>query len=128
METMARIIKEIAVEGKPCVALFDTGSMNTDIRKPLLADVPERSVVKSYRVALGGTQIEVTELCVALGEIDGLQFDAEAVPVETIGRADGHELGRRHRRLTMEKWEITLDPKRRQLGLDGLRRREFTEF
>jgi len=30
--------------------------------------------------------------------------------------------------LTMERWEIKLDPKAGVLDLEGLRRREFTEF
>jgi hypothetical protein len=125
---MARIIKEITVEGRACIALFDTGSTNTYIRKQFLVDVPKRSIVKPYRVALGGNQIEVREVCVALGEIEGLDFDAEVVPVDAIGRADGHELDAIIGALTMEKWEITLDPKKRQLDLEGLRRRAFTEF
>ena len=29
---------------------------------------------------------------------------------------------------TMERWEIKLDPKAGGLDLEGLRRREFTEF
>jgi hypothetical protein len=28
----------------------------------------------------------------------------------------------------MEHWEITVNPKDGSLGLDGLRRREFTDF
>jgi len=30
--------------------------------------------------------------------------------------------------LTMERWEIRLDPQTGTLDLEGLRRREFTEF
>ena len=30
--------------------------------------------------------------------------------------------------LTMERWEMKLDPKSLALDLEGLRRREFTEF
>jgi len=125
---MGRIIKEIEIEGRPAVALFDTGSVNTYILRPLLLDVPKRTISKPYRVALGGHEIEVREVCVALGKIEGLEFDAEAVPIERIGRADGHELDAIIGALTMEKWEIKVDPKRRQLELEGLRRREFTEF
>ena len=124
---MGRIIKEIRIEGKPGVALFDTGSIHTYIRREFLAGVPKRSIAKPYKVALGGRQIEVRELCVALGEIEGLEFDAEAVPIDEIGRADGHELDAIIGALTMEKWEIRLDP-RKQLDIEGLRRREFTEF
>ncbi len=125
---MGRIIKEIQIEGKPGVALFDTGSIHTYIRREFLADVPKRSIAKPYKVALGGRQIEVRELCVALGEIEGLEFDAEAVPLDEIGRADGHELDAIIGALTMEKWEIRLDPRKQQLDIEGLRRREFTEF
>jgi hypothetical protein len=125
---MGRIIKEIRIEGKPGVALFDTGSMHTYIRREFLAGVPKRSITKPYKVALGGRQIEVRELCVALGEIEGLEFDAEAVPLDEIGRADGHELDAIIGALTMEKWEIRLDPRKQQLDIEGLRRREFTEF
>jgi len=28
----------------------------------------------------------------------------------------------------MEKWEIRIDPKKQEVDLEGLRRREFTEF
>ena len=125
---MARIIREIQIEGKPGIALFDTGSMHTYIRSQFLVDVPKRSITKPHRVALGGNQIEVRELCVALGEIEGLEFDAEAVPMDEIGRADGHELDAIIGALTMEKWEIKLDPRKQQLDLEGLRRREFTQF
>lgn len=125
---MGRITKEIEIEGKRAMALFDTGAVHTYIRSRLLQDVPKRTVASSYRVALGGKEIEVTQLCVALGKIEGLEFDAEAVPVEEIGRADGHELDAIIGALTMEKWEIRLDPRNQTLDLEGLRRREFTEF
>jgi len=125
---MGRIVKEIEIEGKPGIALFDTGSIHTYIRSRLLLDVPKRTIRKPYKVAPGGTQIEVRELCVALGKIEGLEFDAEAVPLDEIGRADGCELDAIIGALTMEKWEIKIDPAKQQLDLEGLRRREFTEF
>jgi hypothetical protein len=125
---VGRIIKEIEIEGKPGIALFDTGSIHTCIRTQLLLDVPKRTIVKPYKVALGGKEIEVKELCIALGKIEGFEFDAEAVPIDKIGRADGYELDAIIGALTMDKWEIKIDPKKRELDLEGLRRREFTEF
>jgi len=125
---MGKITKEIEIEGKRAMALFDTGVVHTYIRSPFLADVPKRIVARPYRVALGGKEIQVKELCVALGKIEGLEFDAEAVPLDEIGRADGRELDAIIGALTMEKWEIRLDPKNQKLDLEGLRRREFTEF
>jgi len=125
---MGRIIKEIEVEGHPAMALFDTGAMHTYILDRLLLDVPKRTVARPYKVSIGGREIEVHELCVALGKIEGLDFDAEAVPIDHLGRADGHELDVIIGVLTMEKWEIAVNPKDQTLDLEGLRRREFTEF
>ena len=42
--------------------------------------------------------------------------------------ADGYELDVIIGSLTMERWEIKLDPKTGMLDLEGLRRRELTEF
>jgi hypothetical protein len=125
---MSRIIKEIEIEGQTGFALFDTGAIHTYIRSKFLAAVPKRIVLNPYKVALGGREIEVRELCVALGKIEGLEFDAEAVPVDQIGRADGHEFDAIIGALTMEKWEMKIDPKTQVVDLEGLRRREFTEF
>lgn len=61
-------------------------------------------------------------------EIEGLDFFGNAVPVDDIGRADGHELDVLIGALVMEQWEIRLDRKNGTLDLEGLRRREFTEF
>jgi len=127
---MSRIVKQIEIEGKPARALFDTGAYHTYLRKEYLADIPNRIVplLESYKVALGGRTIEVKEVCIAFGKIEGLNFDSEVVPVEELGKVDGYELDAIIGALTMEKWEIKLDPKTGALGLDGLRHREFTEF
>jgi len=57
-----------------------------------------------------------------------LDFFGDAVPVDEIGTADGSELDALIGALTMERWKIKLDPKTGTLDLEGLRRREFTEF
>jgi len=62
------------------------------------------------------------------GTIEGLEFCADAVPVPILGKADGHERDAIISATTMEKWEMKLDPKAGTLDLEGLRRREFTEF
>jgi hypothetical protein len=60
------------------------GAVHTCIRSRLLLDVPKRTVTRPYTVALGEKEIQVKELCVALGKIEGLEFDAEAVPLKTL--------------------------------------------
>jgi hypothetical protein len=125
---MARIIKTIEIEGLQAVALFDTGAIYTYVRSPFVQETPRRAMIPPARVALGGRDIEIRELHFIQGKIEDLDFLADAVPVEDIGVADGHELDVIIGSLTMERWEIRLDPKTGELDLTGLRRREFTEF
>ena len=61
-------------------------------------------------------------------EIEGLGFNTSAVPVESLGKGDGHDLDAIIGAITMEAWEITVNPKDGSLGLEGLKRREFTEY
>ena len=125
---MARIIKTIEIEDQPAVALFDTGAVYTYVRGALVRDAPKRAMVPPARVGLGGKEIEIREYCILQGRIEGLEFLTDAASVERIGRADGHELDVLIGARTMEQWEIRLDPRTGALDLEGLRRREFTEF
>lgn len=125
---MARIIKSIEIEGQPAIALFDSGAMNTYVLSTFAAGTPRQEMIPPAHVGLGGDTIEIRELCFIQGKIEGLSFLADAVPVPSLGRADGHELHAIIGALTMERWEIKLDPKTGSLDLDGLRKREFTEF
>jgi hypothetical protein len=128
VKIMSRIIKAIEIEGQPAVALFDTGAVYTYVRSSLAHHVPLKSVNQPVHVTLRGQEIDIRELCLIEGKIEGLDFFADAVPVTKLGRADGHELDALIGTLTMERWEIKLVPKAGTLDLEGLRRREFTEF
>jgi len=125
---MARIIKDIEIEGQPAVTLFDTGASYTYVLASLVSHVPKRTVARPVRVTLGGLEIDIRELCLIEGKIEGLDFFAEAVPVAELGAADGHDLEAVIGARTLEQWEIKLDPKTGTLDLEGLRRREFTEW
>ena len=125
---MARIIKAIEIEGQPVVALFDSGALFTYVRSHFVTTAPRKAVAQPVRVALGGQSIEVREVCLFEGKIEGLDFFGDAVLVAELGRADGHELDAIVGAMTMERWEIKLDPRTGTLDLEGLRRREFTEF
>ena len=125
---MSRVIKTIEIEGRPVKALFDTGAFNTYVLRSFLEGVPMRSVTKPYEVALGGETIKIKERALINGKIEGLDFDTSVVPVESLGKANGHDLDAIIGAITMEAWEITVNPKDGTLGLEGLRRREFTEY
>jgi len=125
---MSRIVKEIEIEGRKATALFDTGAWHTYVRNDYLKKAPKLSVREPYKVALGGRKLVIRETYLVQGKIEGLGFNTEAVPVKRLGRIDGHVLGAIIGAVTLEKWEIRLDPKTGTLDLEGLRRREFTEF
>jgi len=127
-EIMARIIKTIEIEGQPAVALFDTGAIYTYVRSSLVRDVPRRAMTPPARVGLGGKEMEIRELCLMQGKIEGLDFLTDAVPVLEIGRADGHELDVLVGARMMEQWGIRLDPRTGTLSLEGLKSRELIEF
>jgi len=125
---MARIIKTIEIEGRKATALFDTGALYTYVRSELVSRAPKRVIKEPPRVVLGGQIIEVKNVCLMEGKIEGLGFFSEAVVVDELGSADGRRLDAIIGARTMEQWEIKLDPRTGELDLEGLRRREFTEF
>ncbi len=87
-----------------------------------------RAVTKPYEVALGGETIKIRERALVNGKIEGLDFDTSVVPVKSLGKANGHNLDAIVGAITMKAWEITVNPRDGSLGLEGLRRREFTEY
>jgi len=125
---MGRIIKQIEIEGQPATALFDTGANYTYVHADLVQNAPRRRFAYPVRVALGGQEIEIAEVCLIEGTIGGLSFFTDAVPVAELGEANGHQLDAIIGARTMEQWEIRLDPSTGELDLEGLRRREFKEW
>ena len=127
---MSRAIKTIEIEGQPAKALFDTGAFHTYVLRSYVEGIPNRlvPVTAPYEVSLGGETFEVREQALINGKIEGLGFDTIVVPVEALGKANGHDLDAIIGAITMEAWEITVNPKDGSLGLEGLKRREFTEY
>ena len=127
---MSGVIKTIEIEGQPVKALFDTGAFHSYLLREYLEALPERfvPVSKPYEVALGGESFEVREHALINGKIEGLDFNTMVVPINSLGKANGHDLDAIIGAITMEAWEITVNPKDGTLGLEGLKRREFTEY
>ncbi len=125
---MSRLIKTIEIEGKPVKALFDTGAFHSYVLRKYLEGVPMRSVTKPYEVALGGETIKIRERALVNGKIEGLDFDTSVVPVESLGKANCHDLDAIIGASTMMPWEITLNSGDGTLDLEGLVRRKFTEY
>src|SRR5438552_15751017 len=113
---MSRVIKTIEIEGQSVKALFDTGAFHSYVLRRYLDSVHMRSVVKPYDVALGGEMIEIKERALINGKIEGLDFDTSVVPVESLGKANGHNLDAIIGTSTMNPWEITLNSSDGTLG------------
>ena len=125
---MSRVIKKIEIEGKKVNALFDTGSFNTYIERRLLKRAPKLLVPYPYTVKIGGKTIEVKEISLFLGKIEGLGFHGEAIPIEKSFEIDGKKVSAIIGALIMEKWAIIVNPKNGTLNLEGLKKREFIDF
>ena len=125
---MGRIIKDIDIEGRRAKALFDNGAVYSYVLSSMVRKAPRRRAKPRTTVALGGRSIEIREICLIQGKIEGLDFHTDVVPVSQLGVADGHELDVIIGARTMEQWQIKLDPYSGTLDLDGLRRHEFVEY
>ena len=123
---MARIVKEIEVDGRTLKALFDTGSLRAYIKAEFRS--PTARKVKPIMVGLGGETRHLDERCDLTATIDGLEFDMTAYIVEELGETEYGPLDAIIGALTMEEWVIKLDPRTGELDLSGLRKREFTEY
>ena len=125
---MSRVIKTIEVEGRPTVALFDTGAFHSYVLRRYLRGIPRRRVSRPYEVSLGDETFVVRGHVVVNGKFEDLDFTTTVVPVDSLGKTDGHKLEAIIGAITLEQWEITVNPKDGSLGLEGLRRREFTDY
>jgi len=123
---MARIVKDIEVEGRRLKALFDNGSLRSYIRAEFRP--PFSRKVSPITVGLGGVIRRLDERCDLTATIDGLEFDMTAYIVEDLGETEYGRLDAIVGALTMEEWYIKLDPRRGELDLSGLKKREFTEY
>jgi len=124
---MARAFRYIKIEGKDAFVLFDTGSLRSYIRKELASGVRWRT--KPFTVGIGGYSFKIDEACVLNCEIEGLEFDIEAHPVEGLGADErGRRIDAVIGAIGMEKWGLIPDPRTGAIDLTTLRKREFIEF
>ena len=124
---MARTFREIEIEGKKAFVLFNTGSIRSYIRGEFAS--PVRRKIPPLVVGLGGDSFEISEACLLVCAIEGLEFDMEAHPVEDLGTDEkGRRIDAIIGALTMEKWALTPDPKTGLIDLTFLRKRELIEY
>src|SRR2546421_5508773 len=83
---MGRIRQMIAVDGRECWTLFDSGARNTYVI-PSVAEVLKTSTTpRTIRTALGGGVKETNTEAVLHAEIEGHTVSTYALVIEEIGK------------------------------------------
>ena len=125
---MGRVRELIAVDGKQCWTLFDTGARNTYII-PAVADVLITSETpRPIRTALGGSVKETTRTALLQAEIEGHPISTHAMVVNEIGKdEDGRPIEILFGALAMQQWGIRPVPDEERLDLTHYPE-EFVEF
>ena len=118
----------IAVDGRKCWTLFDSGARNTYVI-PSVAEVLTTSATpRTIRTSLGGTVKETNQAALLEGEIEGHSFSTHALVIEEIGKdEDGNRIEILFGALAMQQWGIRLNPAEEKLDLTHYPD-EFLEF
>ena len=125
---MGRIRQLIAVDGRKCWTLFDSGPRNTYVI-PAVADLLKTSATpRTIRTALGGTIKETNIEAVLHAEIEGHPISTYALVIENIGNdEEGKPIEILFGVLAVQQWGIKLDPPKEKLDLTNYPE-EFVEF
>ncbi len=118
----------IAVDGRKCWTLFDSGARNTYVI-PSVAEVLKTSATpRTIRTALGGGVKETNTEAVLHAEIEGHSVSTYALVLEEIGKdEDGNPIEILFGALAMQQWGIRLNPAEKKLDLTRYPE-EFLEF
>jgi hypothetical protein len=118
----------IAVNGRKCWTLFDSGARNTYVI-PAVADFLQTSTTpRTIRTALGGTVRETNTEAVLHAEIEGHPISTYALVINNIGNdEDGKPIEILFGALAMQQWGIKLSPPDEKLDLSNYPE-EFVEF
>jgi hypothetical protein len=118
----------IAVDGRKCWTLFDSGARNTYVI-PSVAEVLNTSATpRTIRTSLGGSVKETNQAALLEGEIEGHSFSTHALVIQEIGKdEDGTPIEVLFGALAMQQWGIRLNPAEEKLDLSHYPE-EFLEF
>jgi hypothetical protein len=125
---MGRITQMIAVDGRKCWTLFDSGARNTYVI-PAVADLLKTSKTpRTIRTVLGGAVKETDTEAVLHADIEGHSVSTYALVLPSIGNdEDGTPIEILFGALAMQQWGIKLNPPDGKLDLSNYPE-EFLEF
>ena len=118
----------IAVDGRKCWTLFDTGARNTYVI-PSVAEVLKTSATaRTIRTALGGAVKETNTAALLEAEIQGHAISTHALVIQEIGNdEEGTPIEILFGALAMQQWGIRPIPDEEKLDLSHYPE-EFVEF
>jgi len=118
----------IAVDGRKCWTLFDTGARNTYVIPSVAEVLKTSSTPRTIRTALGGTIKETNTEAVLHAEIEGHPVSTYALVIADIGDdEDGKPIEILFGALAMQQWGIKLNSTDEKLDLSNYPE-EFVEF
>lgn len=125
---MGRIRQMIAVDGRKCWTLFDSGARNTYVI-PAVAELLRTSPTpRVIHTALGGGLKETSTAAVLNADIEGHVVSTYALVVNNIGRdEEGKPIEILFGALAMQQWGIKLNPPEERLDLSNYPE-EFVDF
>jgi len=125
---MGRIRQMIAVDGRKCWTLFDSGARNTYVT-PSVAELLRTSPTpRVIHTALGGGIKDTNTAAVLNADIEGHPVSTYALVIDNIGRdEDGNPIEILFGALAMQQWGIKLNPPEEKLDLTNYPE-EFVEF
>ena len=125
---MERIRQMIAVDGRKCWTLFDSGARNTYVTPSVAELLTTSTTPRTIRTALGGTIKETNTEAVLHAEIEGHTISTYALVIPNIGKdEDGNPIEILFGALAMQQWGIKLNPPEEKLDLSNYPD-EFVEF
>ena len=118
----------IAVNGRRCWTLFDSGARNTYVTPSVAELVKTAALAPRVRASLGGSVKESDRAALLEGEIQGHRFFTNALVIDEIGAdEDGKQIEVLFGALAMQQWGIRLAVAEDKLDLSRYPS-EFVEY
>lgn len=118
----------IAVDGRRCWTLFDSGSRNTYVIPSVAEVLKTTATPRTMRTALGGGIKEMSTAAVLNAYVEGCPISTYALVIDNIGKdEEGTPIEVLFGALAMQQWGIKLDPGKEKLDLTHYPD-EFVEF
>ena len=118
----------IAVNGRKCWTLFDSGARNTYVTPSVAEMLKTSPTPRTIHTALGGGIKNTNTAAVLNASIEGHAISTYALVVDNIRRdEDGNPIEILFGALAMQQWGIKLNPPEEKLDLTNYPE-EFVEF